>query len=152
MNRDPERDREDAYGVGEDAWPILGQHPQQRFSVGAPAEHVTARAQPAPKELMVIELAVVREPEAVARGHRLMPCGGRIDDRKPSVAQAYGTIEMNPLIVGTTVFEPARHPPQLVGAHRATRIVVVKNAGDAAHDWVTRTGCRWLSPRRSADC
>ena len=84
----------------------------QHLGIGGGAEDVALLEQPVALLQFgeVVDLAVEDDPHrAVFIGHGLVAVGGRIDDRKPPVAQRGGVIGVAARIVRAAVRDRARH-------------------------------------------
>ena len=80
----------------------------------------------------VVDLAIENDPDGfLLIRHRLMTAG-QIDDGKPSKTQADRAGDEVALIVGATMGDRSRHPPDRLGLHRFVSREI-KLAGYAAH-------------------
>ena len=60
--------------------------------------------------ILVVKLAVIRDPDrAVLVGHRL-GAAGQVDDREPAVPERGGAVDVEAVAVGPSVGERRRHP------------------------------------------
>ena len=83
---------------------------------------------------VVIELAVVRNPAgAVLVGHRLGTGRGKIDDRKPAMAETEAAVEVKAFGIRPAVSQGSGHAPQKVAVNGPVGFGVMKNSYDTAH-------------------
>src|SRR5689334_25238842 len=83
---------------------------QDRFGVAARRVAVALRLEDGAKRRMVVNFAVVSDPQrAVFVGHRLM-AAGEIDDREAAVAEADRTIDPGAGAVGSAMAQGVAHP------------------------------------------
>ncbi len=82
-----------------------------RLRVAVRAEHVPRTLQLGPKLAEVVDLAVVRNDDAaVLVRHRLGAGVGKVDDRKPAVTKADGTVDVDAFAVRASVRDRRGHP------------------------------------------
>src|SRR5437667_3520389 len=63
---------------------------EEHLSVRTRAKATTQRLEFGAKLDIVVDLAVECQPQPIVEHHRLVTCGGPIDDRKPSVRKCHG--------------------------------------------------------------
>src|SRR5207249_1133352 len=98
---------------------------------------VTARLEPRAQSGVIIDLAVVSDPDRlVLVCHRLMPAG-HVHDRQPPMAQPYRPLHPEPLTVRPPVAQNVAHALHARLLHGLPQ-VQADDAGDAAHGRATR--------------
>src|SRR5207237_7767705 len=101
--------------------------------VRAGAEVRAARPQLAAQLDVVVDLAVVGEPEtAPGQAHGLIARRGRVDDGEPAVREADVAVDPRPGPVGTAVLEARAHQHERSRVDRLAR--ALPDSGDATHE------------------
>ena len=135
----PEREREHAFEPVQHADAELLVAVDDHLGVGTRRERVSVRPELRGQLTIVVDLAVVDDPDAtVLAGHGLMP-GREVDDLKASHAESRRTIDEKALVVRAAMVDAIGHPLEhgAVGdAIRARQDV----ADDAAHQPSLRAG------------
>ncbi len=110
---------------------LVGVHDD--FGVARRPEAMTARDEPLPQHVVVVDFAVEDDPAgSVLVRHRLRTALA-IDDRQPRVAERGGRIGEATLAVGTTMVERARHRANRIANRRIQLAVSRDHAANATH-------------------
>ncbi len=128
----PDREREDPIEAVEHAHPPFLVAVHEHFAVGVRDELVAARLEQPAQLAVVVDLAVVGQPDRVVLvGHRLMACLAQVDDRQAPVSEPDRPVEVKALVVGPAVSDAARGPAQRLAIDR--RAVITNCSCDSAH-------------------
>jgi hypothetical protein len=119
-----EHAREEADGVG----PVLLVGVDDHLRVGPAAKAVTARFESVTDVEVVVDLAVVGDPDrAVLVAERLAAVLAQIDDREAPMAQRRPVVEIGPVGIRSAVGDRVLHPLEQI-------LVAPVEPADAAHD------------------
>ena len=134
----PERDREHAAQVLDEARPVLLVEVDDRLAVAAGGEAVATPFEFGAQLAEVVDLTVEDSRHlAVLADHRLR-AASRIDDAEPAHAEGHARLEQVAVLVGATVLDRRGHRPQRLGLERGAPRVGGGNAGDSAHPGLLR--------------
>ena len=129
----PEGEGELALQLVDARLPALLVKVDDRLRVRPAAIPVTAGLEPAPKRLVVVDLAVEDDPDGfVLVRHRLAAGGREIHDGEPAVAQPHRPVEQDAVVVRSAVGEALGHALQQAPLDRLPGREL-GDAGDPAH-------------------
>ena len=120
--------------VPDEALPAVHDRPgvQDRLAVGFAVVPMPSRDQVASDVAMVVDLAVVSQPEpSVLVRHRLVAGRRQVDDRETSVAERNSRVDVPPFVIRPAMTKNGRHAIDCLRPGRLRALAY--NSADAAH-------------------
>src|SRR6185437_8523110 len=133
----PDREREHPLEALDAALALLLVEVEDGLGVGAAAVAVAALLELRAQRRVVVDLAVVDEPDALVLVRHRLRAARQVDDREPPVAEANRAVEPQPLAVGAAMAQRLAHALHAGAVHALAR-VQPDDAGDSTHAGSTR--------------